>query len=144
MESETEPSNEELRLLLAAQDATIAQLTGLAEQLSSQCERLAARVKELERQRGKDSSNSSKPPSSNPPFARPAPKRSSQTRSGRRPGKQGGAPGTMLRLVDDPDVTIRGELACCGGCGVGLADAPVFDERRQQVFDAPEPAPRPA
>lgn len=139
MEAGTESSNEELRLLLAAKGATIAQLSALVEQLSSQCER----VEELERQRGKDSSNSSKPPSSDPPFAKPAPKRSSRTRSGRRPGKQDGAPGATLRLVDDPDVTIRREPACCGGCGAGLAGAPVFDERRHQVFDAPEPAPRP-
>jgi transposase len=69
MESGAEPSYEELKLLLAAKDTTIAQLTGLVEQLSSQCERLAARVEELERQLRKDSSNSSKPPSSDAPFA---------------------------------------------------------------------------
>ncbi|MBC9731537.1 DUF6444 domain-containing protein, partial [Streptomyces sp. TRM68367] len=92
MEPGSEPSNEELKLLLAAKDATIVQLTGLVEQLTSQCERLVARVDELERRLGKDSSNSSKPPSSDPPFARPAPKRSSRTSSGRRCGKQDGAP----------------------------------------------------
>lgn len=80
MESQDEPTREELLLLLSAKDATIKSLTGLVEQL-------AARVAELERRLGKDSSNSSKPPSSDAPFAKPAPKRSSRTRSGRRPGK---------------------------------------------------------
>jgi transposase len=50
---------------------------------------------------------------------------------------------TTLRPVDDPDVMIRREPACCGECGAGLMDAPVFDELRQKVFDTPEPAPRP-
>lgn len=63
--------------------------------------------------------------------------------SGKRQGKQDGAPGTTLRLVDDPDETVRREPDTCDGCGADLADAPVFDERRHQVFDAPEPPPRP-
>lgn len=105
MGSEVEPRREELLLLLSAKDATIKSLTKLVEQL-------AVRVAELERQRGKDSSNSSKPPSSDTPFAKPAPKRSSRTRSGRRPGKQDGTPGTTLRRVEDPDETlIRDPLA---------------------------------
>ena len=54
MESQGEPTREELLLLLWAKDATIKSLTGLVEQL-------AARVAELERRLGKDSSNSSKP-----------------------------------------------------------------------------------
>jgi hypothetical protein len=54
VESQGEPTREELLLLLWAKDATIKSLTGLVEQL-------AARVAELERRLGKDSSNSSKP-----------------------------------------------------------------------------------
>jgi transposase len=143
VEAGTEPSYEEVRLLLAAKDAAIAQLTSLVEQLSSQCEQLAARVDQLERQRDRDSSNSSKPPSSDLPFSKPAPKRSSRTSSGRKRGKQDGAPGVTLRLVEDPDQIVRHEPRACGGCGAHLGDAPVFDERRHQVFDTPAPPPRP-
>jgi transposase len=143
VESESEPTYEELVLLLSAKDATITALTGVVEQLSSRCEQLAARVEELERQRGKDSSNSNRPPSSDVPFAKPAPKRSSRRRSGRGPGKQDGTPGTTLKRVEDPDKTVISDPDTCCGCGGSLADAPVFDERRHQVFDVPPPPPRP-
>jgi transposase len=136
VESQGEPTREELLLLLSAKDATIKSLTGLVEQL-------AARVAELERRLGKDSSNSSKPPSSDAPFAKPAPKRSSRTRSGRRPGKQDGTPGSTLKRVEDPDETFRRDPAVCCGCGDSLAGAPIFDERSHQVFDVPPPPPRP-
>lgn len=143
MESRTEPTYAELELLLAAKDATIASLTELVEQISTRAGALAARVEELERQRRKDSSNSSRPPSSDAPFDKPAPKRSSRTRSGRKPGKQEGTPGTTLRRVEDPDTTIRREPASCCGCGSDLAGAPVSHERVHQVFDASPPPPRP-
>ncbi|MCA1694269.1 MAG: DUF6444 domain-containing protein [Actinobacteria bacterium] len=49
------------------------------------------RIAELERKLGADSSNSSRPPSLDAPWAKkPAPKRSSRTRSGRKAGKQPG------------------------------------------------------
>lgn len=136
MESASGPSKEDLKLLLAAKDATITAQAALIEEL-------AARVEELERRLDKDSSNSSRPPSSDPPFAKPAPKRSSRTLSGKRRGKQDGAPGNTLRLVNEPDETVRREPVACGGCGATLSGAPVFDERRHQVFDVPPAAPRP-
>jgi transposase len=133
VESAGEPTNLELKLLLAAKDATIASLPALVEQL-------AARVEELERQRGRDSSNSSKPPSLDLLFAKPAPKRSSRTSSGRKRGKQDGAPGVTLRLVEDPDEIVRHKP---GACGAHLGYAPVFDKRRHHVLD-PRPATAPA
>jgi hypothetical protein len=47
---------------------------------------LAGRVGELERRLGKDSSNSSKPPSSDSPYAKKSRDRSLRGRSGRRGG----------------------------------------------------------
>ena len=57
-------------------------------------------VAELKRQVGQNSRNSSKPPSSDSPFTKPAP-RSLRRRSGRKPGGQPGHPGSPLALVAD-------------------------------------------
>jgi len=62
----------------------------LVEVNASQQRRIAeqdARIAELERRLGADSSTSSKPPSSDPPYRKPPP-RSSRRASGRKPGKQ--------------------------------------------------------
>jgi len=123
VEPQGEPTHEELLLLLSAKDVTIKSLTGLVEQL-------AARVAELERRLRKDSSNSSKPPSSDAPFAKPAPKRSSRTRSGRRPGKQDGTPGSTLKRVEDPD-------AAQDARQVGRGDAPLRSVDRPHVRTDP-------
>lgn len=115
--------------LLAARDAQIAAL--------------AARVADLERRLGRDSSNSSRPPSPDSPYAKKPRDRSLRERGKRRPGKQPGDPGSTLCLVDDPDERIECPPAVCGGCGAGLASAPVTAWRRHQVTDiAPAPAPR--
>jgi transposase len=102
---------------------------------------LTAQVQALVLRLGKDSSTSSKPPSSDGPDRRPR-GGSSRTSSGRKPGKQKGDPGTALRLVDDPDETIGIPAPAVCGCGTGLGEAPVIGLRRRQVHDlAPQPAP---
>ena len=95
-----------------------------------------AEVAELKRQVGQNSRNSSKPPSSDSPFTKPAPK-SLRRRSGRRPGGQPGHPGSTLALVDNPNERKRHEPGRCGGCGERLADAPEVGMQRRQVFDLP-------
>ena len=62
---------------------------------------LLERVGELEARLGKNSRNSSKPPSSDG-LSKPAP-RSLRTRSGRGPGKGKGDPGMRLEPVAVPD-----------------------------------------
>jgi transposase len=62
----------------------LAELAELRRVVAAQAERIA----ELERQLGQDSSTSSRPPSSDAPWdKKPAKKRSSRGRSGRKPGK---------------------------------------------------------
>jgi hypothetical protein len=70
---------------------------------------------------GQNSSNSSRPPSSDGP-AKPAPK-SLRRRCGRRPGGQPSHPGSTLARVSDPDDVVRHEPQACAGCGEGLAEA---------------------
>jgi transposase len=105
---------------------------------------LTARVEQLERQLRKDSSTSSRPPSSDSPYKKKEPRdRSLRERGKRRPGKQPGEPGTTMSMVDDPDERFEYPPAKCRGCGAGLAGEPVSAQRRHQVTDiAPSPAPK--
>ena len=93
-------------------------------------------VAELKRQLGLNSRNSSKPPSSDSPFVKPAP-RSLRRKSGRKPGGQPGHPGSTLALVANPDKRLRHEPGPCAACGSDLADAPEVGAQRRQVFDLP-------
>jgi transposase len=102
---------------------------------------LTERVAELERRLAADSSNSSRPPSSDAPWNKPARKRSSRTRSGRKPGKQPGAPGASRSLSDDWDELVLIEPHSCEGCGASLAAGGVHARERRQVLDVPEPPP---
>ncbi len=120
----------------------LAEAYRLIGELTAQIERLSARVEQLERQARKDSSTSSRPPSSDGPYKKKGSDRSLRERGKRRPGKQPGDPGMTMSLVDDPDETIDCPPAECCGCGAGLAGAPVTAQRRHQVTDI-EPAPAP-
>src|SRR6266568_8108111 len=137
---------------LAARDAQLAQLRPRVAatdaqivELRSQGVVLGERVAQLEHKAARDSSNSSKPPSSDSPYTKTPRKpadRSLRGRSGRRPGKQPGAPGVTLAQVGDPDRTVVCAPDRCAGCGHDLADAPVTEMQKRQVFEVPPP-PRP-
>src|SRR6266516_6834989 len=138
--------NTELRTVIATQaelhQAELAARDTQIAQLRSQVVVLADRVALLERQASRDSSNSSKPPSSDSPYTKTPRKprdRSLRGRSGRKPGKQPGAPGATLAQVPDPDHTVVCAPARCGGCGCDLAGVPVAAEHARQVFEAPPP-----
>jgi transposase len=93
---------------------------------------LEARLADLEVRLGQDSSNSSKPPSSDPPHAKPAPPR---TPSGRR---KGGQPGHPKRSRPDlpPDAVVELRADTCRHCHAPLVgDDPV--PLRHQVVEVP-------
>jgi len=113
---------EQLLVLLAERDRLI--------------ESLVARIAELEARLGKNSQNSSKPPSTDNPFVKPPP-RSLRGKSGRRPGKQPGQGGARLEPRPEPDEVVVHVPDTCQGCGGDLALAPVSGEQRRQVFDIP-------
>jgi transposase len=121
---------------LRAANATLA--AGNAEQ-ARLITVLQARVAELERRLGKDSSNSSKPPSSDG-LRKPAraQRRAAGRAAGRRPGKQPGAPGAHLAQVAQPDEVFEHVPDRCGRCNADLADAPIVGVEARQVFDLPQ------
>ena len=101
---------------------------------------LEARVAELERQLGLNSSNSSKPPSSDGPKK---PRRTTSLResSGRKTGGQKGHTGTTLRQSENPDAIVDHLPEACPNCGEGLAGADSVGHQARQVFDLPDPQP---
>jgi transposase len=102
---------------------------------------LLARVAELERRLGLNSSNSSKPPSSDGLSKKPPRTRSLRERSTKPAGGQKGHPGRTLRTVDNPDHTVDHLPASCANCAEPLPQTPGSDYDTRQVFDLPQPKP---
>lgn len=125
-------------LLLAQEARHAAELAVLREQNAA----LLARIDALERRLGLDSSNSSKPPSSDGLKKKPPLRtRSLRGKSGKARGGQVGHPGSTLKRSETPDTTIDHYPAACGGCGAPLTAAASTGHRARQVFDLPEPLP---
>jgi transposase len=102
---------------------------------------LVARVAELERRLGLNSSNSSKPPSSDG-LSKPPPRtRSLRARSKKRAGGQQGHPGKTLCAVDNPDHTVDHLPAHCANCAEPLPQTAGSDYDARQVFDLRQPQP---
>jgi hypothetical protein len=112
---------------------------GVIAQLREANSALEQRVRALERWASRNSGNSSMPPSSDDLVGRagPAPKRAKG--SGRKRGKQKGAPGSALAWVSNPDERVAHRPIGSCGCGADLAAAhEVGIERSHQVHDLPE------
>jgi hypothetical protein len=119
---------------LAARNAEL--LAVVAEQ-AKLIESLRAEVAALRRQAGRDSSNSSRPPSQDGPAAEASRKASRRARPGRPQGGQRGHPGASLAWTARPDETVALDPGTCGGCGADLAGAPGRVASRVQVLDIP-------
>ena len=129
------------------QQRTIDALSEQVGQLKAQVERLQAeasdlrgrnfqllrRYAELESLVARDSHNSSRPPSSDPPWAKRT--RSLRRPSGKRPGGQAGHRGERLRLCERPDRTVEHWPRQCRGCHAPLDSAQVVRHRCQQVWE---------
>jgi transposase len=127
----------DLEATVAVQAMVIEQLRQANAKLTAANAALGARVAELERRLGKDSSNSSRPPSSDG-LGKPPARRRERRRDGRAPGKQPGAPGAHLAQVADPDEVVVHRPVVCEGCGGDLTLAPVTGVEVRQVFDLPQ------
>jgi transposase len=137
------PSAEELSALPHAElAARLAEAYRVIGELTAQVGALSAQVEDLRRQVRRDSSTSSRPPSSDSPYKKKGRDRSLRVRGKRRPGKQPGDPGTTMRLTDDPDAWFWFPPASCRECGKDLGGVEVLAQRRHQVTDI-GPAPPP-
>jgi hypothetical protein len=102
--------------------ATLEQLT--KDQLFTLLLEQEARIAELERRLGLDSSNSGKPPSSDG-LKKPPRVSSLRDRSGKKSGGQKGHRGETLRRSETPDAVIDHYPPACTACGAALTAATV-------------------
>jgi len=102
--------------------------------LEARIDDLTTRLEAVEARLAQNSHNSSRPPSSDPPWQPP---RSQRKPSGRLPGGQPGHPGRTLECVAQPDRTVVHRAVQCPRCGASLEAAEVTGVTRRQVFDLP-------
>jgi transposase len=125
----------------AGREVTVQFIKTLLERIRSleiAVEKQANAISELKQQLGKNSHNSSKPPSSDNPFDGKKTK-SLRKKSGKKPGGQEGHPGKTLRKSKVPDRTETITPGICSGCGGSLENARVISVEKRQVFDIPKP-----
>jgi transposase len=106
-------------------------------ELASQLETQNEVIKELQARLSKDSSNSSKPPSSDGYV-----KKTRRTESLRKPGKkpnggQAGHKGHTLKATDSPDQTVFHEAKHCEQCQTSLEKIQATACQERQIFDIP-------
>ena len=99
-----------------------------------------ARIKELERQLGLDSSNSGKPPASDG-YRKKSRSTNLREKTNKPSGGQDGHEGKTLRQVENPDTIIDHCPATCTGCGEALGLEQATGHRKRQVFELPKPQP---
>src|SRR5271166_2618531 len=144
-----QPSYEELAARNAELTARVAELLAVVAEQAALIESLRAEVAALRRQAGRDSSNSSQPPSQDSPAAEAKKKKKKKkagqrearrARPGRPQGGQKGHPGASLAWAARPDETRVIEPGACGGCGADLSGAAGRVASAVQVFDIPPAA----
>ena len=116
-------------------EMTQAKLVGLVNELQKVVEKQAIEIEELKARLGQNSTNStnsSKPPSSDGLSKPPA--KSLRTKSGRKPGGQSGHKGSGLKIDREPDKVVVAEPVECA-CGCGLENEPTFHAETKYVYD---------
>ena len=139
-----QPSYKELAARNTELTARVSELLAVVAEQAALIETLRTEVAALRRQAGRDSSNSSQPPSQDSPAAEAKAKAARQAARRARParpqGGQKGHPGASLAWAARPDETRVIDPGTCGGCGVDLAGATGRVARAVQVLDIPPAA----
>ncbi|OGV35495.1 MAG: hypothetical protein A3E88_05165 [Legionellales bacterium RIFCSPHIGHO2_12_FULL_35_11] len=98
----------------------------------------AAKIADLEKRLNKNSSNSSKPPSSDG-LGKP-PRTTSLRENGKhKSGGQKGHKGETLKQIETPDIIKKHILMTCPDCQHSLVQSPLLGMIKRQVFDIPPP-----
>ena len=132
---------EQKKLIIGLQQLNTEQqklIVGLQNANESQAKTILlfeARLGEIENIQKKNSSNSSKPPSSD--MARPKRTQSLRTKSDKKPGGQDGHSGETLSFSATPDDVISHVVSHCSCCGKNLSSVAASELERRQVYDAP-------
>ena len=119
--------------ILSVYNAGPEAVINLVLSMSNQIEELKVRIKALEDKLGQNSSNSSKPPSTDWPTKQ----RSLRGKSGKPAGGQKGHKGHNLKMAEMPDYTLVHKISACSSCGGCLEDIEPAGYRKRQVFDLP-------
>ena len=132
MTTYTLPSESEIRAAYREGEEAVVALVGGQNKIIVALER---RLQELEDQVAKNSSNSSKPPSSDG-LKKPR-TRSLRKASGKKRGGQPGHPGHTLEMRAEPEHVQVHEVGQCRHCQASLEQVPATGYERRQVFDLP-------
>jgi transposase len=111
----------------------ITELTKTVASLRQENTQLKRENKELRRRLNLNSTNSSKPPSSDG-YKKPTPK-NLREKTGKKTGGQVGHRGHTLRQVETPDQVIQHQLDRCADCNTSLKKLPVVKNEKRQIFD---------
>lgn len=120
----------------AAFDALPESIQSYIQFLEKVIQQQQTQIRELEARLAKDSSNSSKPPSSDGLKRKP---KSLRKKSGKKAGGQPGRIGKGLAQVNNPNSVVTHTPANCNGCGADLSEVEGSCAEQRQVFDIPQP-----
>jgi len=101
------------------------------EDILAENEQLRAEIKKLRARINANSTNSNRPPSSNP-FIKP---KSLRVKTGRRPGGQPGHKGATLNILQTPDVVVKHQIDTCSHCGCDIFMEAATIQQTRQVVD---------
>lgn len=119
-------------------DLLIQKLMDRIAVLEKLVEQQAARIAELEKRLNKNSSNSSKPPSSDG-LSKPPRTNSLRQKGKNKSGGQRGHKGDTLKQTQMPDKIERHKLSQCPACLAPLTSVEPLRLLKRQVFDIPPP-----
>ena len=127
------PTEEEIRAIARqGEDKVVAMVSELLQVVAL----LAKRVQELEDKQAKNSSNSSKPPSSDG-MSKPKRTRSLRKSSGKKSGAQEGHPGHRLEMAEKPDQVNRYSVERCAQCQASLEKTAIQRIEKRQEYELP-------